>query len=186
MNIKNKEILFSTTNNRKLREAQEGCKEFGIKINQIKLDIEEIQSKDTLLIAKYKANEAFKLVNQPIVVADTSWSIPSLNGFPGGYMKDITTWFEPEDFINLLKNKKDKSISFRETIVYKDENNTKVFNDDYLGVIIDTPRGEIGDSIEKVAEFNGVTIAEKHDLNEISYDPKDYIWYKFAKWYSNY
>ena len=34
-----------------------------------------------------------------IVVADTSWSIPSLNGFPGGYMKDVAEWFTPEDFI---------------------------------------------------------------------------------------
>ncbi len=181
-----KSILFATTNKRKFREAEAGCREWGIEVNQIELDINEIQSKDTRYISLNKAEEAFRLVQKPLVITDTSWAIPSLNGFPGGYMKDIASWFEAEDFINLLKSKKDKRISFTECIVYKDKINTKVFSNEYWGIVTDTPRGKGTSSIEKVAEFKGFTIAEKHDNEEFSHDPKEYIWYKFAKWYSRY
>ncbi|MHB8362081.1 MAG: non-canonical purine NTP pyrophosphatase [Patescibacteria group bacterium] len=161
-------------------------KDFGIKVKQVKLNINEIQSKDTLLISKHKVEEAFKIVNEPIVIADTSWSIPSLNGFPGGYMKDVSSWFEAKDFINLLKSKKDKRISFTECIVYKDKDITKVLSCEYWGIVSSEPKGRNGTSIEQVAEFNGYTIAEKHDIGELSHNPEEYIWCKFAKWYLKY
>jgi len=179
-----KNILFATTNSRKLKEAQEGCKDFGINIEQVIVKIEEIQSQDTLSISKHKANEVFKIVQKPIVITDTSWNIPALNGFPGGYMKDVAQWFDAEDFLNLIKNKEDKRISFTECIVYKDKNLEKIFSNDYWGVFTDKVRGENGNSIERIAEFNGFTIAERRDNNKLSHDPNEYIWYKFAKWYS--
>lgn len=180
-----KKILFATTNKRKLNEAKAAFKDFGIKVDQIELDINEIQSKDAKYISLHKAESAFRLVHKPVVITDTSWKIPSLKGFPGGYMKDISSWFEPEDFINLIKNKNDKRISFTECIVYKDSLNTKIFSEEYWGIISDKPRGK-GNSIERVAEFKGFTIAEKYDNGEFSHDPKEYVWYSLAKWYSKY
>ena len=99
-------------------------------------------------------------------------------------MKDVAEWFEPEDFINLLSNKKDKTIIFTESIVYKDESEVKVFSKEYKGIIADSPRGNNGNAFDKVAEFNGKTFAESQDKDETSHRPEDFVWFEFAKWFS--
>ncbi|HXH27094.1 MAG TPA: non-canonical purine NTP pyrophosphatase [Candidatus Acidoferrum sp.] len=178
-------LLFATGNERKLFEAQLACQDFGIELEQVQLKIDEIQSHDPLAIAKHKAAEAFRQINQPVVVTDTSWNIPALGGFPGGYMKDVTAWFAPEDFISLVKTKTDKRIGFTETITYQDGAQTKLFSETYWGNITSQPRGH-GPSIEQVAEFNGYTIAERQNQGRTSHEPKEYVWYQFGEWFSNF
>ena len=38
---------------------------------------------------------------------------------------------------------------------------------------------------DKVAEFNGKTRAESHDLKQTSHKPEDFIWHEFAAWFLN-
>lgn len=180
-----KSILFSTGNERKLTEARAACDLLNITVEQIVLKFDEIQSHDPLEITQHKVNTAYELAGQrPIVVTDTSWTIPALNGFPGGYMKDVAEWFTEEDFISLLAHKEDKSIIFRESVVYKDEHEVKIFSQEYTGTVAMTPRGELGNSLERVAEFDGRTLAESRDAGTTSHDPKEYVWYEFAQWYA--
>jgi non-canonical purine NTP pyrophosphatase (RdgB/HAM1 family) len=178
-------ILLATGNDRKLGEARLACDDFGIEVEQIKLNIDEIQHHDVIEISRHKASEAFKKAGRPVTVTDTSWKIPALNGFPGGYMKEVSGWFEPEDFISLIKSKEDKRICFVETIIYTDDKITKIFSKEYWGEITDNPRGD-GESVEQVAMFDGYTIAERHNHGKFSHDPKDYIWYEFADWFKDY
>ncbi len=179
-----KRILFATTNSRKVQEANAACKDFDIEVEQIELDILEIQSRDIKEIAVHKAEEAYKFTDNPVVVTDSSWNIPSLGGFPGGYMKDVAEWFTSEDFMALMKSKNTRELRFSETIVYKDGATIKLFAEEYPGRLAEKPRGN-GNSIENVAEFNGRTLSEAHAAGETSHDPKDYIWYQFAKWYKD-
>lgn len=99
-------------------------------------------------------------------------------------MHDVRKWFAPEDFLALMANKRDRTIKFTETIVYKDGRQIKVFSKDFPGVIAKSPRGRLGDSIEKIAEFNGLTIAESMEQNKSSHNLHDYIWHQFAKWFT--
>lgn len=179
-----KKIILVTGNTRKIGEANVALKDFNITVEQRQFHIDEIQDKDPINIAKHKAQEAFRLADEPIVITDTSWEIPALNGFPGGYMHDIAEWFSPHDFINLLKSYDDKTISFTETIVYQDKKLTKVFSQKFTGLIADKPKG-VGISIEQVAMFNGFTIGERHQQGKFSHDPKEYVWYQFGKWFSD-
>jgi len=177
------EILFATGNDRKIAEARAACDDFGINVKQIKLSIDEIQSHNPIEISTRKVEEAYRQTKSAVVITDTSWLIPALNGFPGGYMKDIAEWFKPEDFINLVASKGDRSISFTETIIYKDATTTKIFSKEYIGTISVEARGN-GNSVEQITEFDGYTLAERHDQGKLSHDPKDYIWYEFAKWFA--
>lgn len=59
------------------------------------------------------------ILNSPLFVNDLYWEIPSLNGFPGGYMKDIVEWFSARDFINLLSSKNDRRILCHECVIYR-------------------------------------------------------------------
>ena len=179
-----KQISFATGNDRKLGEARAACKDFGIEVTKVELDIDEIQSHDPIKISKRKAEDAYSQLQKPVVITDSSWSIPALNGFPGGYMKEVIGWFSPQDFINLLADKTDRAVSFTETIIYKDADVTKIFSKQYFGEMSMEPKGN-GNSIEQVAMFGGQTIAELHDVGLFTQHPKDYVWYDFAKWYVN-
>ena len=178
-----KKITLVTTNKRKLKEAKLGCELYGIKVVQAELEFDEIQSPDFIKIAKNKAMQAYNIVNEPVVVTDTAWNIPALNGFPGAYMKEVARWLEADDFLRLLSNKKDKRICFIESICYKDSNTTKLFSKEYWGKIVG-PRSKTGISIEQIAEFNGHTLSEKLDNGLTSHLPQDYVWYEFAQWFS--
>ena len=176
-------ILLATKNARKRGEAALGCQLFGIAVEPAEVRFQEIQSKDPVEIASHKSQQAFEQVCAPVVVADTFWSIPALNGFPGAYMKEVTRWFRPEDFINLLQPYEDKRICFTETVVYRDSHQHRVFSGEYWGEVILTPRGD-GIAIEQVAEFNGHTIAERRNQGRYSHDPEDFVWAEFAAWYA--
>lgn len=176
-------IPFATRNVRKLGEATLGCQPFGVTIEQADVVFQEIQSKDPVEIALHKSRQAFDQLGKPVVVADTFWAIPALNGFPGAYMKEVTRWFGPRDFINLLRPYEDKRLCFTETVVYRDAGQHRIFSGEYWGVVTATPRGQ-GLAIEQVAEFNGQTIAERRNRGHYSHDPQDFIWSEFAAWYA--
>lgn len=178
-----KTILFATGNERKIAEAKLGCKIFDIEVKQVILDIPEIQSRNPEEISRNKAEVAFSKVQKPVAVTDTYWKFTALNGFPGAYMKDVNYWFTSNDFLNLMRDKKDKSVSFTESVSYTDGKDFKMFSKEYWGKIVDPPRGN-GNSIENIAEFEGVTLGERRTQGGFSHKPEDYIWYGFARWFS--
>jgi XTP/dITP diphosphohydrolase len=176
------DIIFVTTNERKIGEAKLACSLMGINVIPKKIDLAEIQSSNPIDISKHKAEQAFMAINKPLVVTDTFWTIPSLNGFPGAYMHEVADWFSAEDFIALIRDKSDKRIYFSENITYIDKNETKIFSKEFEGIIVDIPRGT-GLSIEKVAEFDGYTLGERREQGGFSHSSEDYVWHDFAKWF---
>src|SRR5690606_16199988 len=120
----------------------------------------EIQSTNPNAISVDKAEKAYRLVEKPLVVTDTFWRIPALNGFPGPYMKEVANWFTSEDFLSIMEKKENRQIFFSENITYKDDKTVKQFSQEYEGIIVTKPRGT-GNSIENVAEFEGYTLGER-------------------------
>jgi XTP/dITP diphosphohydrolase len=175
-------IHFVTSNSRKFGEAKLSCDNFGIEVIQSPLGIDEIQSDDPQKVSETKAKSASSLLKAPLVVTDTFWNIPAIGGFPGAYMKEVAQWFQAQDFLNLIRDKSDKRIMFSENITYVDKTQIKHFSNEYWGQIV-PPRGS-GQSIEKVAEFEGYTLGERREQGIYSHRPEDYVWYEFAKWYS--
>lgn len=178
-----KSITFVTGNKRKIAEAQSVCELFDIKVICEQYDIDEVQSHDPLKITLHKAQTAFALAKKPVVVNDAFWVIPALNGFPGGYMKDVAGWFTADDFIALMESKTDKTVLVTECVMYLDNQTTKTFTKVYEGKMSDRARGD-GNSIEQVAIFKGKTVAEHNNGGKFSFEPEEQIWYDFAKWYS--
>jgi XTP/dITP diphosphohydrolase len=177
------QVLLATGNARKVAEARLGCALFGITVESVAVPYQEIQSQDPLEIALHKSHQAFAHLQQPVVVADTFWTIPALNGFPGAYMKEVTRWFGPQDFLTLIHPYADRRVCFTETVVYREATQHQVFSQQYWGVFSPAPRGE-GLSIEQVAAFNGQTIAERRTHGLYSHEPAEFVWAEFAAWYS--
>jgi XTP/dITP diphosphohydrolase len=176
-------LAFVTGSDRKVGEARLACDPAGIEIIKTPLDIDEIQSDKPQDISIHKAKQAYAQLQKPLVVTDTFFAIPALNGFPGAYMKFVAEWFRPEDFILLLSDKADKTITFSESITYIDEHGTKIFSKEFHGRIVDMSRGT-GNSIENVAEFDGVTLGERRTQGGFSHKPEDFVWTDFATWYN--
>lgn len=183
-----KKIIFVTGNNTKFYEASKVCEKFAIDVQQQAYDIDEIQHHDAIEITKAKVQAAYAAAGSPVVVNDSTWSIPALGGFPGGYMKDITSWLSTDDFLALMKDKRDKSINLTEVVAYYDGKTMNIFTHEQSAHFIATPRGESLPTFARLVVLDGdeKTIAEIFDDGDWRVDSVEEYkhWYDFAKWYA--
>lgn len=184
-------IAFVTGNVRKIEEASAILQPYNIAVEQLPLDVVEIQHHDPIEITKAKAQAAYKIAGRPIVVNDSTWQIPTLGGFPGGYMKDVANWLSADDFLALMRSKQDTRILLREVVAYCDGDNLQLFTADFTGHFITEPRGKAGVSFNSVVVMDyagGKTIAESFDARDtqnMQPQPKQNVhWQKFAEWFA--
>lgn len=183
-----KTILFATGNNRKIAEATTTLTPFAIAVEPIKLDFDEIQHTDPADITKAKARAAYVAAggNRPVVVSDTSWSIPALGGFPGGYMKDVEAWWSVQNWLDIMANQADKRIFCLEHVAYYDGNTLQHFVEQYEGHFVTEPRGVTNDdeSIEQVVSLYGnETMAEQLARGEHASAGETLgHWLQFGEW----
>ena len=182
-----KELTFATGNPRKMQEANETLAEYGIRVTPVHVAIDEIQHRDSAEIAKAKARAAYAAAGTPVVVSDTTWEIPALGGFPGGYMKDVSSWLKPEDWLALMDRYEDKTIYCHEHIAFCDGDEVRHFASVYRGEFVSEARGstDVGDSIEHVvALYGGMTLAEYLERGEVASAGEELLhWKQFAEWY---
>lgn len=186
-----KTILFATGNSRKIAEANDTLQPFAVTVTPIKLDFDEIQHADSAEIAKAKARNAYIAAgsNQPVVVSDTSWAIPALGGFPGGYMKDTSIWWVAQNWLDIMEHQADKRIFCLEHVAYYDGEVLQHFVEQYEGHFITEARGRIDDdeSIEQVISLYGnETMAEQLARGDIASAGETLgHWQQFGEWYSS-
>lgn len=181
----NKTILFATGNSRKIAEARKSFLQYGIGVVTVEVNTDEIQHHDSREITKAKALAAFAVTGEPVVVQDTSWNIPALGGFPGGYMKDVANWWQTDDWLRIMEGT-DRRIICIEHVAYCDKDGVVHFSAEFPGLIAKESHGRSSSSIEKVAKLYGSdkTLAQMNDSSEIAYTTGGLEhWQKFATWY---
>lgn len=182
--IKPEKLVFVTGNRCKFVEAEKVGKRYGVDLRNETLEIVEIQSDDPAAVAQAKVREAFRMLKCPVVVHDASWSIPALRGFPGAYMHDMVRWFRPEDWLNLMREHLDRTVEVCENVTYYDGQEMKSFQYRQKGYFVDAPRGENGNSLEKVVVLaDDKTIAEYHDIGIENNSVVLKAWEEFFEWY---
>lgn len=149
------DFTFVTSNDHKVQVAQIICDQFGIAFQRKHLDLLEIQSDDGAAIAALKIEQAFEACKGPVVITDSSWLIPGLQGFPGPYMKQINHWFTPQDFLHLTAPLTDRRITYRQILAYKDSSIKKLFSVDIEGVLLKGARGESVFPTYPIISFDG-------------------------------
>lgn len=182
-------ILFATGNSRKIEEANKTLSSYGIAVESIKIDVDEIQHFDPVEITKAKARAAYEVTHEPVVVSDTSWEIPALGGFPCGYMKDISSWLDADDWLALMARHEDKTIYCHEHVAYFDGEELQHFVSTYVGKFINEARGRVdkGESIERVVILYGnQTMAEQLARGVIASAGESLShWKQFGEWFTN-
>ena len=176
-------IFYVTGNNYKFKKAKGCADKLNIDLVQKNLDIKEFQSISIEEIARLKAEQAFSVFKKPLVVSDSGWRIPALGGFPGPYMHYINEWFTSEDFLNLMRNKKDKSVVLEHVICTASSKGFELFKEEFKGFFTDKAEGK-GISSDEVIKMEGskYTIAEAQNLGKESFSNFK-MWEEAFNWF---
>jgi inosine/xanthosine triphosphate pyrophosphatase family protein len=98
-------------------------------------------------------------------------------------MHDINSWFAVEDFINLMRDKQDKSIYLNHLVVAVKDGNPKLFSQRIRGVFIEEPQGE-GSALDRIVILDGAdgTIAQNQAKGRPSTDDS-LLWKDVAEFF---
>ena len=102
-------IYFVTTNKYKFDKFTQAVNIPGIEIEQLAEESPEIQSTNNGQIAEFSAWSMAQKYNFPVLKEDIGMYIHALRGFPGPYLNQIEKWIETDGFLQLLRDKKDRS-----------------------------------------------------------------------------
>jgi XTP/dITP diphosphohydrolase len=176
-------LYFISSNKNKIARAELFLSPFNISFTPKDLELVEIQSHSIEEIAIDKAKNAFDILKQPLFVNDHGWFITALNGFPGAYMKYVNEWFTPQDFLNLMRGKKNREMIFTETICFTDGTTTKTFSETKIGHVLYKSKGK-NIPWMTVSSFSDddTSIAEKLATSPSAINTSK-IYEEFAKWY---
>ena len=81
-----KKIVLVSGNINKVKEFRE-ILGGDFEVENVKLDLDEIQSMSVLDISERKARQAYAVLKRPVVVEDTGFFIDELGGLPGPFIK---------------------------------------------------------------------------------------------------
>lgn len=97
-------LFFCTTNANKVPGLARALAPFGIEVEQFYLDIPELQAETAPAVAREKARWAFARVGQPVIVVDSAFHVPALNGFPGTNVKWATKQIGLDGYLRLMSH----------------------------------------------------------------------------------
>lgn len=138
-------INYVTKNYAKAESARQFFENFGIRINQIKMDTVEIQSDKIEEIAKFSAEYASKKLNLPVLKNDTGFFVEALDGFPGAYSHFVEDKIGYEGLLKLMEGKENRKAYFLEVFALSFQNGeTKLFTCKTYGTLALTGQGDFG------------------------------------------
>ncbi len=180
-----KTIHFVTSNMGKAKEAKALCKEFDIKIQQIRYEYPELQSDDLETIAKYGAECASRALNKTVIVEDAGLFIPALRGFPGPYSAYVFKTIGNKGILGLMSDKKNREAYFKSAVGYCEPGEDSItFTGVANGRIAREIRGEHGFGYDPIFLYDDRTFGElsTEEKNKVSHRCKALK--KFVKWIS--
>lgn len=122
-----KKIIFVTTNTGKFEEIARWAKQLdpNLEFEQAEIDLPEIQSLDVKEVAQYKAQQAWELLKQPLLVDDGGLFIEQYHLFPGVFSKYIYHQIGLDAIWKLAQE--DPRAYFLSCLVYIDSQNSFYF-----------------------------------------------------------
>jgi len=167
---------FITSNENKLRQARAILNR---PLNGRGLEIPEIQSLQVKEVIVKKAEEAYRITGEPVLVEDTGLYINSLGGFPGALVKWVLKTIKNEGICNLLRGHSDRRAYAETGICIYDGTSLKTFYGRIDGMITEEPRGTMGMGWAPVFQPDGYATSfgemTEEEKNKISMRAKAFI-----------
>ncbi|MFF4802302.1 non-canonical purine NTP pyrophosphatase [Streptomyces sp. NPDC001351] len=125
------QVVMCTGNAGKFRTAQEHLVPWGVQVEQVRLELEEIQTTSVVEIAQHKARQAYAVLRRPLFVEDSGFYIEEFGGWPGPMVKQALEAFGPSGLTHLADLTKGRSCRFASAAVYADaDGRLKTFAED--------------------------------------------------------
>ena len=165
-------ITFITGNQKKAEYLE---KYLWLKIEHIKLDLDEIQSLDLREVVEHKVKQAYAKVWKPVLVDDVWLEFQALGRLPGPFIKFFQQELSFEDICSLLDGKSRKATA-RCGYGYCDANGFVYFENSLNWTISLTPAGIDGFWWDQIFIPDGKT----QTASELSVDEYE-LYYKKVK-----
>lgn len=123
-------LAFVTGNLAKYTYARERLAGYGVEIERVDLDLDEIQSPAAQDVAMHKARQAFGTLDRPLFVEDSGFAIEELNGWPGPMVKQLVDAVGAAGVSHLADLTTTRRCRFISALVYVDAAGHQVFDDD--------------------------------------------------------
>ncbi len=167
-------LTFVTGNVNKLREANQ-ILDCSLKLREVD-DLIEMQTPDVSEVVTHKVNQAYEIINGPVLVEDSGLIFNEWNGLPGALVK----WFEKsvgcEGMIRMLENFSNREATAVCYVAVRFGETIKVAKGEARGVISFEERGTNGFGWDTIfiPEGNEQTFAqmEPKEKNAISHRKK--------------
>ena len=162
-------IIFLTGNQNKLSEARDILP---FEFDHQNIDLDEIQSIDGREVIAHKLEEAYKKLQKPVFVDDSSLHIDSMNQFPGALYKFLHKAIGPEGICKAVTalgtNRKSEAVT---QIGYFDGKEKHFFEGKIKGTISEKPQKGTGFGFD----FIFIPDGSKKAYSEISIEEKNKI-----------
>jgi len=133
-------LSFVTSNRSKFMEVSRILSKHGISVVHTDIKLVEIQGEDIEEVAVAKAEGAYSVLEQSLIVEDDGLFIRALKGFPGVYSSYVFRCIGNEGILKLLDGVEDRYAEFVSVIVYCNDKESMVFKGVRRGRIADTIR----------------------------------------------
>lgn len=167
-------IYFATSNQHKFQEAKSIFVDLvpSLKIEHFYFKHNEIRSDNIEEIATESLSVAFAQLKKQVFVEDTGLFINALNGFPGTFSAWVLGKIGNIGILNLIKNEKDRTATFRTCIAFTDGYSIQTFIGECYGRISTKARGRNGFGYDSIfiPEGYNETFAENPEIkNKLSH-----------------
>ncbi|MCX8181615.1 MAG: XTP/dITP diphosphatase [Candidatus Methanomethyliaceae archaeon] len=181
-------ILFITSNEHKVEEANRILSQFGIQLEMFPQKKIEIQSKSLLKIAKYAAHMAAKRLKSPVLVEDSGLFIRALKGFPGPFSSYIHETIGCEGVLKLLSGIEDRYAVFKCAVAFCSPSlGLNTFQGRSIGRISLNMRGQAGFGFDPIFVPHGeeLTFAEMLPEQKDRFSHRGAALRAFGSWLSS-
>ena len=171
------DLIFVTSNLGKLREAEAVL---GRSLDHRKLDLPELQTLDLEEVVRDKARSAWKQLERPVLVEDTSLELAGLGGFPGPLIRWLLVSVGPEGICRISGCFDDRRATVR-CLICATDGTVDIFGEGVVeGTIAPSPRGAGGfgwDSAFIPADGGGRSYGEmsEEEKNLISHRHRAFV-----------
>jgi XTP/dITP diphosphohydrolase len=160
------EVLFATSNQNKVSEANKVGQEYGVSFRQINVMYPEIRADSVRTVAEDGARFVFSQMNRAVIVEDSGLFIEALNGFPGAYSSFVFGKIGNAGILRLLDGVEDRRARFVSAIGYKDDDGESLFEGVSEGYITPQERGKHGFGYDPIFMPEGSTKTFAEDLKK--------------------
>jgi len=182
-----KTVFFSTANKHKVLELSKILSKEGIKVRQIKVEMQEPDLSSIEEVAEIKAKQAFAAIRKPVIAEDTGVYFSAYRNFPGHLAKRVYLGLGFKGLLALVKAAKNRKAFFKSVICFtKDGKRFHSFSGKLGGVLLSRVVKLQKDRLpyEKIFRPKGF----KQALAELSIEEKNRVSHraiaarKFAAW----